>query len=114
MTCLRSELFLDLATGLMSRGHRVRFRAEGNSMHPPIRHGEAILVEPVSPAHPFHVPAFQCSKQSNDSVLVPHYSGRSPKGSTRRKNHEAPIKILSLSSHIVSPPGGYYESKPNS
>lgn len=44
-----SELFLDLATDLLSRGHRVRFRAEGGSMHPYIRGGEAIVVEPVQP-----------------------------------------------------------------
>jgi hypothetical protein len=47
----KSEVFLAVAGGLLSRGHRVRFRAEGDSMHPAIRGGEAILVEPVSPAH---------------------------------------------------------------
>src|ERR1700730_1036446 len=47
MTCARSELFLDLAAELLGRGHRVRFRAEGESMHPTIRGGEAIMVEPV-------------------------------------------------------------------
>src|ERR1035437_10196525 len=49
MTCAGSELFLDLATELMSRGRRTRFRAEGDSVHPTIGGGEAILVEPVSP-----------------------------------------------------------------
>ena len=51
MTSPKSEMFLAVAGGLLSHGHRVRFRAEGDSMHPAIRGGEAILVEPVSPAH---------------------------------------------------------------
>lgn len=42
-----SEAFLDVATDFLNRGHRVRFRAEGHSMHPTIRHGEAIVVEPA-------------------------------------------------------------------
>ncbi len=46
----KSELFLDVANDLLSRGHSVRFRAEGDSMHPTIRRGEAIVVEPVSAA----------------------------------------------------------------
>jgi signal peptidase I len=51
MTSPKSEVFLAVAGGLLSRGHRVRFRAEGGSMHPAIRGDEAILVEPVSPTH---------------------------------------------------------------
>lgn len=51
MTSPKSEVFLAVAGGLLSRGHRVRFRAEGDSMHPAIRGGEAIVVEPVSPEH---------------------------------------------------------------
>jgi hypothetical protein len=51
MTSSKSEVFLAVAGGLLSRGRRVRFRAEGDSMHPAIRGGEAILVGPVSPAH---------------------------------------------------------------
>ena len=50
MTASRSALFLDLAGELLGRGHRVRFRAEGGSMHPAIRSGETLIVEPVSPA----------------------------------------------------------------
>lgn len=42
-----TEAFLDLATELLARGHRVRFGAEGGSMHPSIRAGEALVVEPV-------------------------------------------------------------------
>jgi len=42
-----SELFLDIARELLGRGHQMRFRAKGGSMHPTIRDGEAIIVEPV-------------------------------------------------------------------
>lgn len=44
------ELFLDVSSELLCRGHRVRFRAYGRSMQPTIREGEAITVEPVEPA----------------------------------------------------------------
>lgn len=44
-----TPLFADLATELLGRGHRVRFRAEGGSMHPAIRGGQAIVVEAVRP-----------------------------------------------------------------
>lgn len=44
----RSKPFVDVATELLSRGYRVRFRAEGASMHPTIRAGETITVEPRS------------------------------------------------------------------
>jgi hypothetical protein len=43
-----SEVFLDVAGELLCRGRNVRFRAEGGSMYPAIRGGEAVLVEPVS------------------------------------------------------------------
>ncbi len=46
----KTEAFMDVATELLDRGHRVRFRAEGGSMHPAIRGGDAIVVEPVAPA----------------------------------------------------------------
>ena len=49
MTSGRSELFLDVATELLSQGRRVRFRAPGCSMSPAILHGDAITVEPVRP-----------------------------------------------------------------
>jgi signal peptidase I len=39
--------FVDVVTDLLRRGHRVRFRAKGGSMHPTIREGEAITVAPV-------------------------------------------------------------------
>ena len=40
--------FLDLSTELLAEGYGVRFRPSGNSMHPTIRDGEAVRVEPVS------------------------------------------------------------------
>jgi signal peptidase I len=42
--------FVEVATDLLRRGHSVRFRAKGGSMHPTIREGEAITVAPVEPA----------------------------------------------------------------
>ncbi|MGD8686614.1 MAG: signal peptidase I [Syntrophobacterales bacterium] len=36
---------------MLSLGLGVRFRAPGTSMHPTIRHGDLITVEPVSPAN---------------------------------------------------------------
>ena len=49
MTFGRPGLFVDLAAELLSRGHRVRFRAPGTSMRPAILDGDAITVEPVRP-----------------------------------------------------------------
>lgn len=40
--------FLEVCADLLARGNRVRFRAEGWSMHPTIRHGELITVATVS------------------------------------------------------------------
>jgi signal peptidase I len=40
--------FVQLSSELLARGDRVRFRAEGWSMHPTIRHGELITVESVN------------------------------------------------------------------
>jgi signal peptidase I len=42
--------FGDLSGELLSLGFGVRFRAPGTSMHPTIRHGDVITVEPVAPA----------------------------------------------------------------
>ena len=42
--------FIDVVTDLLRRGHNVRFRARGGSMHPTIREGEAITVAPARPA----------------------------------------------------------------
>jgi signal peptidase len=42
--------FDELSRQLLSLGLGVRFRAPGTSMHPTIRHGELITVEPVSPS----------------------------------------------------------------
>ena len=42
--------FIEVVTDLLSRGHSVRFRAKGSSMHPTIREGEAITVAPARPA----------------------------------------------------------------
>ena len=43
------HLFLDVSTELLERGHSVRFQAPGRSMHPTIKEGETITVEPVEP-----------------------------------------------------------------
>ena len=45
-----SGAFQEISAELLSRGHRMRFCAEGKSMHPTIREGEAINIEPVAPA----------------------------------------------------------------
>jgi len=42
--------FIDVVTDLLRRGHSVRFRAKGSSMHPTIREGEAITVAPARPS----------------------------------------------------------------
>jgi signal peptidase len=42
--------FDELSAQLLSLGLGVRFRAPGTSMHPTIRHGELITVEPLSPS----------------------------------------------------------------
>lgn len=44
------DAFVDIVSDLLSRGHSVRFRAKGGSMHPTIREGEAITVTPARPA----------------------------------------------------------------
>ncbi|OFV81495.1 MAG: signal peptidase I [Acidobacteria bacterium RBG_13_68_16] len=41
--------FVDVVSDLLRRGHSVRFRAKGGSMHPTIREGEAITVAPARP-----------------------------------------------------------------
>ncbi len=46
-----SKFFPGLAHELLSHGHLIRFRASGISMHPVIKDGEAITVEPVRPSH---------------------------------------------------------------
>jgi signal peptidase I len=43
--------FCDLSGELLSLGCGVRFRAPGTSMHPTIRHGDVITVEPVEPTN---------------------------------------------------------------
>ncbi len=43
--------FGDLSVELLSLGFGVRFRAPGTSMHPTIRHGDLITVEPVEPSN---------------------------------------------------------------
>jgi len=42
--------FVEVVSDLLRRGHSVRFRARGGSMHPTIREGEAITVAPARPA----------------------------------------------------------------
>ncbi len=46
-----SPSFAYLSGDLLSLGLGVRFRVPGTSMHPTIRHGDLITVEPVSPAN---------------------------------------------------------------
>jgi signal peptidase I len=45
-----AALFLDLSERLLEDGYRVRFRANGMSMQPTIRDGDAVTVGPVDPA----------------------------------------------------------------
>ena len=42
-------LLRDLSAELLGGGYEVRFRAPGQSMHPVIREGDALIVRPVSP-----------------------------------------------------------------
>lgn len=42
------RMFVDVVAELLGRGHSVRFRAYGRSMHPTIRDGEEIVVEPLA------------------------------------------------------------------
>jgi signal peptidase len=44
------RVFLEISLELLRQGCRVRFRPGGQSMHPTIKDGEAILVEPANPA----------------------------------------------------------------
>jgi hypothetical protein len=46
----QANLFTGVSAELLARGCRVRFRADGWSMHPTIRPGESITVEPAQPA----------------------------------------------------------------
>ena len=43
-------VFVKVSAELFKRGHMVRFRAPGWSMHPTIRNGEAVTVAPISPS----------------------------------------------------------------
>jgi hypothetical protein len=49
MTVSRSEMLLDLSAELLRLGYRVRFRPKGESMHPTIKDGEAVNMEPIEP-----------------------------------------------------------------
>src|SRR5437899_11593258 len=44
---VNSQRFIETLEDLLGRGHAVRFRADGWSMHPTIRYGEIISVEPL-------------------------------------------------------------------
>jgi signal peptidase I len=44
-------MFFEVSAELLHCGHRVRFRAHGQSMQPTIREGEAITVAPTVAAH---------------------------------------------------------------
>jgi signal peptidase len=45
------DLLSQLSGDLLNLGLGVRFRAPGTSMHPTIRHGDVITVEPVAPGN---------------------------------------------------------------
>ena len=45
-----SDVFVEVTAELLRRGCAVRFRADGQSMHPAIRNGDAITVAPTPPA----------------------------------------------------------------
>jgi hypothetical protein len=82
----KSKAFLEVSTELLRRGYGVRFCAEGASMHRTIRTGEAITVEPVSPA----------DLKSGDIAL--YHSGR---GATahrvvriERERGQAPVFVM--------------------
>ena len=45
-----SDLFLEVSAELLRGGYGICFRAEGESMHPTIRHGELVTVAPARPA----------------------------------------------------------------
>ena len=44
-----SDVFMEVSADLLRRGYRVRFRADGRSMHPAIRNGDTITVAPAPP-----------------------------------------------------------------
>jgi phage repressor protein C with HTH and peptisase S24 domain len=44
---VNSMRFIETLEDLLGRGHVVRFQADGWSMHPTIRYGETIIVEPL-------------------------------------------------------------------
>ena len=44
------KVFPDITAELLEGGHSIRFQAPGRSMHPTIRDGETITVEPVTPS----------------------------------------------------------------
>jgi signal peptidase I len=47
---MAESYFSQLSADLLRHGHSVRFRATGESMHPTIRAGDAITVQPVVPS----------------------------------------------------------------
>jgi len=47
----QTNVFTDVTAELLSLGACVRFQATGQSMHPAIKDGEVIKVEPVEPSH---------------------------------------------------------------
>jgi hypothetical protein len=44
-----AKIVPELIADLLTDGHKVKFKAPGRSMHPTIRHGDIIVVEPISP-----------------------------------------------------------------
>ena len=84
-------MFPDITAELLEGGHSIRFQAPGRSMHPTIRDGETITVEPVTPS----------GVKVGDILL---YRGKSGVIAHRvvqieRENTHAPAGSSSLSPH---------------
>ena len=46
----KSEIFSETVADLLQSGRSVRFSAPGNSMHPTIKQGDMLIIEPCDPA----------------------------------------------------------------
>jgi hypothetical protein len=74
--------FLATIEDLLNRGHAVRFQADGWSMHPTIRYGEIIVIEPVGQA-PIRAGDVLLYRRSRSAIahrvirLTPSAGGRS-------------------------------------
>jgi signal peptidase I len=62
---VNSACFIETLEELLGRGHAVRFQADGWSMHPTIRFGEIIVIEPLG----------QVPVRAGDVLLYRHCRG---------------------------------------